>query len=95
MTIEIWGLPIYNKIIKNRTTPRRPTGPEGHSPGKDHKMDYSKMSMDKLRELIAWADDRAAYRRACGTISGTAYAEDEAAVRAALAEINRRARATA
>jgi hypothetical protein len=58
-------------------------------------MDYSKMSLDKLRELIAWADDRAAYRRACGTISGTAYAEDEAAVRAALAEINRRARATA
>lgn len=46
-------------------------------------MDYSKMSMDKLRELIAWADDRAAYRRACGTISGTAYAEDETAVRAA------------
>ena len=95
MTIEIWGLPIYNKIIKNRTTPRRPTGPEGHRPGKDHKMDYNKMSMDKLRELIAWADDREAYRRACGTISGTAYAEDEAAVRAALAEINRRTRATA
>lgn len=95
MTIEMWGLPIYNKIIKNRTTPRRPTGPEGHSPGKDHKMDYRKMSMDKLRELIAWADDWAAYRRACGTISGTAYAEDETAVRAALAEINRRARATA
>lgn len=47
-------------------------------------MDYSKMSMDKLRELIAWADDRAAYRRACGTI-----------VRAVLAEINRRTRATA
>lgn len=46
-------------------------------------MDYSKMSMDKLRELIAWADDRAA------------YAEDETAVRAALAEISRRARATA
>jgi hypothetical protein len=58
-------------------------------------MDYSKMSMDKLRKLIAWADDRAAYRRACGTISGTAYAEDETAVRAALAEINRRTRATA
>ena len=93
--MDIYGLTVYNKIIKNRTTPRRPTGPEGHRPGKDHKMDYSKMSMDKLRELIAWADDRAAYRRACGTISGTAYAEDEIAVRAALAEINRRTRATA
>ena len=87
MTIEIWGLPIYHKEQDNTT--------EAHRAGKDYKMDYSKMSMDKLRELIAWADDRAAYRRACGTISGTAYAEDEAAVRAALAEINRRAQATA
>lgn len=90
-----YGVYPYIIINENRGKPRRPTGPEGHRPGKDYKMDYSKMSMDKLRELIAWADDRAAYRRACGTISGTVYAEDEAAVRAALAEINRRTRATA
>nr|DAI48774.1 MAG TPA: hypothetical protein [Caudoviricetes sp.] len=53
-------------------------------------MDYSKMSIDQLREVIAWADDRAAYRRACATISGASYAEDESAARAALAEISRR-----
>ena len=53
-------------------------------------MDYGMMSIDQLREVMAWADDRAAYRRICGTISGGAYAEDEAAARAALAEISRR-----
>lgn len=54
------------------------------------KMNCSKMSIDQLREVVAWVDDRAAYRRACGTVSGTSYAEDESAARAALAEISRR-----
>jgi hypothetical protein len=45
---------------------------------------------DKLLELVYWFHDRAAYRRACGIVNGSAYAEDCAAETLALAELERR-----
>lgn len=45
---------------------------------------------DKLLELIAWARDRRAYRRACGIQDGAAYATDCAVEETAFTELERR-----
>ena len=45
---------------------------------------------DKRLELVAWARDRRAYRRACGIEDGAAYAADCDIEDTALSELERR-----
>lgn len=48
------------------------------------------MSLDELRDVIRWIADREAYRRACGIIRPTDYAEENALELKISAEIMRR-----
>lgn len=45
---------------------------------------------DKLLELLQWIVDRHRYRAQCGTLSGSAYAEDATAESIILTELGRR-----
>lgn len=50
-----YGVYPYIIIDENRGKPRRPTGPEGHRPGKDYKMTSKEaynMDLDELRTAI-------------------------------------------
>lgn len=54
-------------------------------------MDWiSKMTTDKLRDLLQWITDRRRYRLACDAVEPTLTAQDGAAADAALAELQRR-----